>query len=127
MSSQTSPKYKQIYITNMYISPSCSPSDLSNFADEFTMFAAANFDNSPSVITGDFNSSDCSFLEALGHTNIVKFPTRLDKTLDLGFTNDEGVYETRRRSPILKLRSLHCPCFTKNIQQNTHQSLLTPV
>nr|CAH8864496.1 unnamed protein product [Trichobilharzia regenti] len=100
------PKYKQFYITNMYISPSCSPSDLSNFADEFTMFAAANFDNSLSVITGDFNTSDCSFLEALGHTNIVKFPTRLDKTLDLVFTNDEGVYETRRRSPIHN--SDHC-------------------
>ncbi|CAH8864775.1 unnamed protein product [Trichobilharzia szidati] len=78
-----------------------SLSNLSNFADEFTMFAAANFDNSLSVITGDFNSSDCSFLEALGHSNIVKFPTRLEKTLDLVFTNDEGIYEAGKRAPIL--------------------------
>nr|CAH8856098.1 unnamed protein product [Trichobilharzia regenti] len=91
------PKYKHIFVTNIYISPSCSLSDLSNFSDEFTMFAAANFDNSPFVITGDFNSSECSFLEALGHTNIVKFPTRLDETLDLVFTNDERVYEILER------------------------------
>nr|CAH8873838.1 unnamed protein product [Trichobilharzia regenti] len=41
-----------------------------------------------------------------GHANIVKFPTRLDKTLDLVFINDEEIYEVRRRAPIMN--SDHC-------------------
>nr|CAH8827401.1 unnamed protein product [Trichobilharzia regenti] len=39
-------KFKFIYISNVYVSPGCTKSDLSMFADEFTAFAAACFENS---------------------------------------------------------------------------------
>ncbi|CAH8833579.1 unnamed protein product, partial [Trichobilharzia szidati] len=99
-------KFKYVFISNIYVTPGCSASDLSHFADEFTAFAVTHLENSLSVVTGDFNTCDCSFLESLGHVNIVKFPTRLDKTLDLVFTNDAEIYEARRRAPIMN--SDHC-------------------
>nr|CAH8866336.1 unnamed protein product [Trichobilharzia regenti] len=76
------------------------------FADEFTEFAAPAFGNSLSIVCGDFNLCDHSFLTSLGHENLVKFNTRLDKSLDLVFINDRDVYETRRRAPLLN--SDHC-------------------
>nr|CAH8873648.1 unnamed protein product [Trichobilharzia regenti] len=76
------------------------------FADEFTAFAAACFENSLSIVTGDFNGSDCSFLISLGHDNIVNFATRLGKKLDLVFINDVGIYEAHKRAPLLN--SDHC-------------------
>nr|CAH8865766.1 unnamed protein product [Trichobilharzia regenti] len=99
-------KFKYVFISNIYVTPGCSASDLSDFADEFTEFAVTHLENSLSVVTGDFNCCDCSFLVSLGHANIVKFPTRLDKTLDLVFINDEEIYEVRRRAPIMN--SDHC-------------------
>nr|CAH8820469.1 unnamed protein product [Trichobilharzia regenti] len=73
-------KYKFIYISNVYVSPGCTILDLSMFADEFTAFAAACFENSLSIVTGDFNACDHSFLISLGHDNIINFATRLGKT-----------------------------------------------
>ncbi|CAH8866178.1 unnamed protein product [Trichobilharzia szidati] len=99
-------KYKCIFITNIYVTPSCSPSELSMFADEFTIFAAASFGNSLSVVTGDFNASDYSFITLLGHENVVNFPTRQDTSLDLVFMNDSGIYEARKRAPLSN--SDHC-------------------
>ncbi|CAH8828947.1 unnamed protein product [Trichobilharzia szidati] len=99
-------KYKFIYITNIYVTPCCSNSELSMLADEFTIFAAAPFGNSLSIVTGDFNSCDCSFLTVIGHENVVNFPTRLDNSLDLVFINDFGIYEARKRAPLFN--SDHC-------------------
>ena len=39
-------KYLYVYITNIYITPDCSLSNISIFADEFTEFAAHLFKNS---------------------------------------------------------------------------------
>ncbi|CAH8447583.1 unnamed protein product [Heterobilharzia americana] len=99
-------KYKYIYITNMYVTPDCSFSDLSTFADKFTEFAAPVLGNSLSIVCGDFNSCDYSFLLSLGHKNMVNFSTRLDNTLDFAFTNEPGIYEARKRAPLLN--SDHC-------------------
>ncbi|CAH8872161.1 unnamed protein product [Trichobilharzia szidati] len=99
-------KYSYIYITNNYITSNCSLSNIVTFADEFTEFAAPAFGNSLSIVCGDFNSCDHSFLTSLGHENLVKFNTRLDKSLDLVFINERDVYETRRRAPLLN--SDHC-------------------
>ncbi|CAH8867061.1 unnamed protein product [Trichobilharzia szidati] len=58
-------QYKHIFVTNMYISPSCSLSNVSNFADEFIMFAAANFDNSLYLLL--LGTSTCQIALFLKH------------------------------------------------------------
>ncbi|CAH8448863.1 unnamed protein product [Heterobilharzia americana] len=95
-----------IYITNMYVTPDCTFSDLSTFADKFTEFAAPVLGNSSSIVCGDFNSCDYSFLLSLGHKNMVNFSTRLDNTLDFAFTNEPGIYEALKRATLLN--SDHC-------------------
>ncbi|CAH8500208.1 unnamed protein product [Schistosoma mattheei] len=99
-------KYKCVYVTNIYVIPDCTSSALSVFADELTEFAVSAFNDSFSVVCGDFNSCDCSFLTSLGHQNVVDFPTRLDANLDVVFINDMGVYATRKRAPLSS--SDHC-------------------
>ncbi|CAH8656416.1 unnamed protein product [Schistosoma margrebowiei] len=99
-------KYKYIYVTNVYVTPDCISSALSVFSDEFTEFALTAFSDSLSVVYGDFNSCDCSFLTSLGHQNVVDFSTRLDAHLDFVFINDVGIYATRKRSPLSS--SDHC-------------------
>ncbi|CAH8864513.1 unnamed protein product [Trichobilharzia szidati] len=68
------PKYKHIFITNMYISPSCSLSNLSNFADGFTMFAAANFDNSLLLLLGTSTRQIAPSLKHLVTLTLSNFP-----------------------------------------------------
>ena len=99
-------KYKYIYVTNIYMTPDCTSSALSVFADKFTEFAVTAFSDSLSIVCGDFNSCDCSFLTSLGHLNVVDFPTRLNAHLDLVFINDVGTYVTRKRAPLSS--SDHC-------------------
>ncbi|CAH8651563.1 unnamed protein product [Schistosoma haematobium] len=99
-------KHKYVYVTNIYVTPDCTSSSLSVFADEFTGFAVTAFSDSLSVVYGDFNSCDCSFLTSLGHQNMVDLPTRLDAHLDFVFINDVGVYATRKRAPLPS--SDHC-------------------
>ncbi|KAH9580560.1 hypothetical protein MS3_00009173 [Schistosoma haematobium] len=99
-------KYKYVYVTSIYVTPDCTSSALSVFADEFTEFAVTAFSDSLSVVRGDFNSFDYSFLKSLGHQNVVDFPTRLDAHLDFVFINDVGIYATRKRAPLSS--SDHC-------------------
>ncbi|KAH9585571.1 hypothetical protein MS3_00006782 [Schistosoma haematobium] len=84
----------------------CATEILKLFADEFTEFAVTAFSDSLSVVCGDFNLCDCSFLSSLGHQNVVDFPTRLDAHLDFVFINDVDIYATRKRAPLSS--SDHC-------------------
>ena len=88
------------------MTPDCTSSALSVFADKFTEFAVTAFSDSLSIVCGDFNSCDCSFLTSLGHLNVVDFPTRLNAHLDLLSINDVGTYVTRKRAPLSS--SDHC-------------------
>ncbi|KAK4470043.1 hypothetical protein MN116_000079 [Schistosoma mekongi] len=99
-------KYEYIYVTIVYVTPDFTSSVLSHFADEFTEFAVTTLSGSLSVVCGDFISSDCTFLSSLSHQNLVHFPTRYNVMLDLVFVNDIGIYETRKRTPLLN--SDHC-------------------
>ncbi|CAH8467125.1 unnamed protein product [Schistosoma intercalatum] len=84
-------KYKYVYVTNIYVTTVCTSSALSVFADEFTEFAVTAFNDSLSVVCGDFNSCDCSFPTSLSHQNVVNFSTRLDAHSYFVFINDVGI------------------------------------
>ncbi|KAH9596394.1 hypothetical protein MS3_00000919 [Schistosoma haematobium] len=93
-------KYSYIHITNISVTPNRTSAALSVFTDESTKFAVNSFNGSLSIVCGDFNSRDCSFLSSLGHQNVVDFPTRLDVHLDLVFINDMGIYVTCKRAQL---------------------------
>ncbi|VDO48779.1 unnamed protein product [Schistosoma margrebowiei] len=76
-------KCSYVYVTNMYVIPDCTSSALSVFAYEFTEFGVTTFNDSLSIIYGDFNSYDCCFLSSLDHQNAVDIPTRLNDHSDL--------------------------------------------
>lgn len=62
----------------------------------FSLTNSLNLILLPSVVCGDFNSRNCSFLSSLGHQNIVDLSTRLD----LVFINDVGTYVTHKRASL---------------------------
>ena len=80
-------RFISLVITNLYISPKCSPTSFIAFTDEFTSFIVPFIGTSFCMIADDFNRCDTAFLSLLNLSNIVNFPTRNSAFLDKIFVN----------------------------------------
>ena len=98
--------FSGVLLINLYIAPSCPPSELISFVDAISVGVNDFINTSLVLLGGDLNRVNLSFLYQLGLYNIVPFSTRLDACLDYVFVNHMECFTVRKRAPLSS--SDHC-------------------
>ena len=104
-----SPKFSSFcstIVTNLYIAPFCSQSDISIFLDSFIPFMVPLLTESLFIIVGDFNHASTYPLTTFGLKDLSTSPTRGNTILDRVITNHPDLFSLSLKAPVST--SDHC-------------------
>ena len=99
-------RFKSTIITNVYIAPSCSQSDISSFFDHYIPFLVPILDENLHLVVGDFNHANIFPLLSFGLSDLSHSPTRGNSILDKMITNHPNLFSLKLMAPVST--SDHC-------------------
>ncbi|MBM6549360.1 hypothetical protein [Streptococcus dysgalactiae] len=99
-------RHNSTIITNLYITPSCTLSNLSSFFDSYIPFLVPLLDENLHLIVGDFNHANTHPLLSFGLSDLSHSPTRGSSTLDRVITNHPTLFSLTLKAPVSS--SDHC-------------------
>ncbi|MGL5708737.1 MAG: reverse transcriptase family protein [Aeromonas sp.] len=91
--------FSTLIVTNVYVTPQTSTSDISVFLDSFVPFVTST-SNSFHIVAGDFNRAHVDITRMCHLTNVVTFTTRDDAKLDLAFVTDASYFYATKKAPL---------------------------
>ena len=93
-------RFPSTAISNIYIAPQCSSSDIDDFYDNFLPAIAPSLADSLHIIAGDFNHAPLYPLLSLNLSDLIHAPTRGSSFLDHIITNNPDTFSSKYFAPL---------------------------